>query len=94
MKQTPAKRVLSGMQASGLLHLGNYHGALENWVGLQDEYECFYFIADWHALTVLYAEPGRIREFTRQRRLTFWLAGSLPSARPYSYSPTSCSTPS
>ncbi len=66
------------MQASGLLHLGNYHGALENWVGLQDEYECFYFIADWHALTVLYAEPGRIREFTRQAAIDFLACGLSP----------------
>ncbi|MCH8209020.1 MAG: tryptophan--tRNA ligase, partial [Nitrospinae bacterium] len=48
------KRILSGMQPSGPLHLGNYFGALKNWVDLQDEFDCFYFVADWHALTTLY----------------------------------------
>ncbi|MFQ5715524.1 MAG: tryptophan--tRNA ligase [Nitrospinales bacterium] len=55
------KRALSGMQPTGALHLGNYFGALENWVKLQDEYECFYFIADWHALTTLYENPSVIK---------------------------------
>ena len=44
-------RIFSGMQPSGKSHLGNYLGALENWVNLQDEYECFFSIVDWHALT-------------------------------------------
>lgn len=78
MEKTPNKRVLSGMQASGLPHLGNFHGALENWVKLQDDYECFYFIADWHALTVLYAEPGKIREYTRQVAIDFLACGLEP----------------
>jgi tryptophanyl-tRNA synthetase len=69
-------RVLSGMQASGLMHLGNYHGALANWVKLQEKYECFFFIADWHALTTLYAEPGKVREYTREYALDL-LAGGL-----------------
>jgi tryptophanyl-tRNA synthetase len=64
MKMTKG-RVLSGVQASGWLHLGNYHGAVENWVRLQDEYDCYFFIADWHSLTTLFSEPGKIREFTR-----------------------------
>ena len=46
-----ADRVLSGMRPTGRLHLGHYHGALKNWVRLQHEYECFFFVADWHALT-------------------------------------------
>jgi tryptophanyl-tRNA synthetase len=46
-----ADRVLSGMRPTGALHLGNYHGALKNWVRLQHEYECLFFVADWHALT-------------------------------------------
>lgn len=75
-----AKRVLSGMQASGLMHLGNYHGALENWVRLQAEYECFFFIADWHALTTLFNEPGRVREHTREYALDL-LAGGLDPDR-------------
>ena len=55
------KRVLSGMQPSGLLHLGNLMGALDNWRKLQDEYECYYFIADWHALTSNYADTSKLR---------------------------------
>ena len=71
-------RILSGMQASGLLHIGNYHGALENWVKLQDEYECFYFIADWHALTTLFNEPGKVREYTREIAIDFLACGLDP----------------
>ncbi len=55
-------RVLSGMRSTGKLHLGHYHGVLANWLRLQEEYECFFFVADWHALTTDYAEPGKIRE--------------------------------
>ena len=57
------KRILSGMQPSGLLHLGNYFGALRNWVSLQDDYDCFYFIADWHSLTTLYETPELIKKY-------------------------------
>ena len=56
------KRALSGIQPSGKLHLGNLVGALSNWVGLQDKYDCFYFIADLHALTTGYAETGKLKE--------------------------------
>ncbi len=52
MTSPSKKRVLSGMRSTGKLHLGNYVGALENWVRMQDEYDCFFFIADWHALTL------------------------------------------
>lgn len=52
--------VLSGMRATGRIHLGNYFGAVKNWVELQDRYRCFYFIADWHALTTDYADPSRV----------------------------------
>lgn len=52
--------VLSGMRATGRIHLGNYFGAVKNWVELQDRYRCFYFIADWHALTTDYAEPANV----------------------------------
>ncbi len=48
---TAKKRILSGMRPTGPLHLGNYHGALDNWIAMQEEYDCFFFIADWHALT-------------------------------------------
>jgi tryptophanyl-tRNA synthetase len=67
------KRVLSGMQPSGLLHLGNLLGALDNWKALQDQYQCFFFVADWHALSTNYADTARIREFTREM-LIDWLA--------------------
>jgi tryptophanyl-tRNA synthetase len=58
------KRIVSGMRPTGKMHLGHLHGALLNWKRLQDEYKCFYFIADWHALTSEYAQPEIIREST------------------------------
>lgn len=58
------KRIVSGMRPTGRLHLGHLHGALLNWKRLQEEYDCFYFIADWHALTSEYANPGIIKEST------------------------------
>ena len=64
------------MRPTGKLHLGNYMGALHNWVRLQHEYECFFFIADVHALTTDYADPSRIPEFTRDVALD-WLAAGL-----------------
>jgi tryptophanyl-tRNA synthetase len=54
------QRVLSGMRPTGQLHLGHYHGVLKNWVRLQQEYECFFFVADWHGLTTEYADPAVI----------------------------------
>jgi len=54
------KRVLSGMRPTGQLHLGHYHGVLKNWLQLQHEYECFFFVADWHALTTGYEDTGGI----------------------------------
>jgi len=70
------KRVLSGMQPSGLLHLGNLMGALDNWRKLQDQYECFYFIADWHALTTNYADTSNIRTYAKEMVIN-WLAAGL-----------------
>ncbi|MDR1194854.1 MAG: tryptophan--tRNA ligase [Endomicrobium sp.] len=58
------KKVLSGMRPTGRLHLGHYFGALKNWVALQDEYECYYMSADWHALTTDYADTSKIDENT------------------------------
>ncbi len=72
------KRVLSGMQASGKLHLGNLVGALQNWVRLQQQYECFYFVADWHALTSGYQDPSVIKESTMDLLLNFLSAGLDP----------------
>ena len=74
------KRVLSGMQPSGLMHLGNYLGALENWKALQDQYECYFFVADWHALSTNYADTSRIREYVREL-LIDWLAAGIDPAR-------------
>jgi tryptophanyl-tRNA synthetase len=56
------RRVLSGMRMTGQLHLGHYHGVLQNWVRLQHEYECFFFVADWHALTTHYESPSSVSE--------------------------------
>ena len=55
-----AERVLSGMRPTGSLHLGHYHGVLKNWVRLQNEYPCLFFVADWHALTTQYDDPQGI----------------------------------
>jgi tryptophanyl-tRNA synthetase len=70
------QRVLSGMQPSGLLHLGNLMGALDNWRKLQDQYECYYFIADWHALTSSYADTSMIRTYVTEMVID-WLAAGL-----------------
>ncbi|MFN9742682.1 MAG: tryptophan--tRNA ligase, partial [Acidobacteriota bacterium] len=56
------KRIVSGMRPTGKLHLGNYEGALKNWVQKQDPYDCYFFVADWHALTSDYADTSRFRE--------------------------------
>jgi len=72
------KRVLSGMQASGKLHIGNLIGALSNWVRIQEEYECYYFVADWHALTTGYAHPEDIKASTEDLVLNFLAAGLDP----------------
>jgi tryptophanyl-tRNA synthetase len=69
-------RVLSGMRPTGRLHLGNYMGALYNWVKLQHEYECYFFIADWHALTTDYADPSQLKQNVFDLALDF-LAGGL-----------------
>ena len=62
MSSTANQRVLSGMRPTGQLHLGHYHGVLKNWLTLQNEYECFFFVADWHALTTEYEDPHVISE--------------------------------
>jgi tryptophanyl-tRNA synthetase len=70
------KRVLSGMRPTGKLHLGNYVGALENWVRMQNEYQCFFEVADWHALTTDYADTSRVKENSIEVVLD-WLAAGL-----------------
>src|ERR1700744_1220221 len=72
----PGKRVLSGMRPTGALHLGNYHGALRNWVDLQYQYECYFFVADWHALTTGYEDTAGIPAAIREVVLD-WLAAGL-----------------
>ena len=72
------RRVLSGMRPTGKLHLGNYMGALYNWVKLQEEYECYFFIADWHALTTDYADPSRLLDNVYEITLDFLSAGLDP----------------
>ncbi len=70
------KRIVSGMRPTGKLHLGNYEGALKNWVKLQDQYQCYFFVADWHALTSDYADTSKIKENTLAM-VTDWLAAGL-----------------
>src|SRR5271167_123798 len=70
------KRVLSGMRPTGKLHLGNYVGALDNWVRMQDEYQCFFEVADWHALTTDYADTSRVKQNSLEVALD-WLAAGL-----------------
>ncbi|VAW90116.1 Tryptophanyl-tRNA synthetase [hydrothermal vent metagenome] len=67
------QRVLSGMRSTGKLHLGHYHGVLKNWLALQHEYECFFFIADWHALTTEYENPKKIQDSCTEMAID-WLA--------------------
>ncbi|MCK5530185.1 MAG: tryptophan--tRNA ligase [Halopseudomonas aestusnigri] len=70
------RRVLSGMRPTGRLHLGHYHGVLKNWVKLQHEYECFFFAADWHALTTHYEDPQSIEQNVWDM-LIDWLAAGV-----------------
>ena len=72
------KRVLSGIQPSGKLHIGNLVGALQNWVKIQDDYECYYFIADWHALTSQYADTSQVKEFVKDVLVNCLAAGLDP----------------
>ncbi len=74
------ERVVSGMRPTGALHLGHYHGALKNWVRLQSEYPCYYFVADWHALTTHYDEPGTI-EANVWEMVIDWLAAGIDPAQ-------------
>jgi tryptophanyl-tRNA synthetase len=74
-----SKRVLSGMRTTGQLHLGNYHGALKNWVELQYNYECYFFAADWHALTTAYDDTSQIPSNTHEMLIDWLAAGLNPS---------------
>lgn len=72
------KRLLSGMQPTGILHLGNLEGALANWVKLQDEYDAYFFVADWHSLTTMYDKTELIKKYTREVATDFLAAGLDP----------------
>ena len=74
------KRVLSGMRPTGQLHLGHYHGVLKNWLQLQHEFECFFFVADWHALTTNYEETGLIADSAFDIVVDWLSVGINPSA--------------
>ncbi len=76
-----ADRVLSGMRPTGRMHIGHYHGALKNWVRLQEEYECLYFAADWHALTTHYETPERIEDSVQEMFIDWLAVGINPIAR-------------
>ena len=80
MASTERPRVLSGMRPTGKLHLGNYMGALANWVKLQDDYECYFFIADWHALTTDYADTSNVKDNIEEVALD-WLGAGLDPER-------------
>lgn len=74
------KRVLSGMRPTGRLHLGHYRGVLKNWVTMQHEYDCFFFVADWHALTTHYDEPKIIEESVWDMVVDWLAAGVNPGS--------------
>jgi tryptophanyl-tRNA synthetase len=74
------KRILSGMRPTGPLHLGNLLGALANWVNMQDEYDCFFFIADWHALTSDYDNTAPIEDYRKEIMLD-WLSAGLTTEK-------------
>ncbi|MBP9217802.1 MAG: tryptophan--tRNA ligase [Sterolibacterium sp.] len=75
-----AEKVLSGMRPTGRLHLGHYHGVLKNWIRLQHEYPCLFFVADWHALTTAYDEPGTIVD-NGWEMVIDWLAAGVDPAQ-------------
>jgi len=77
---TMRPRVLSGMRPTGAMHLGHYHGALKNWVRLQREYECFFFVADWHALTTHYEEREVMERYVYEMVIDWIAAGLEPEA--------------
>ncbi|MDX1838277.1 tryptophan--tRNA ligase [Legionella taurinensis] len=74
-----SKRVVSGMRASGRLHLGHYHGVIKNWLKLQHQYDCYFFVADWHGLTTRYDEPGFIETILWDMVIDWLACGINPS---------------
>jgi tryptophanyl-tRNA synthetase len=80
MAEESKRRILSGMRPTGKLHLGNYYGALYNWLKLQEEYECYYFVADWHAMTTEYDAPQPLGGYIAEMVMD-WLAVGLDPQR-------------
>ncbi|TXH78951.1 MAG: tryptophan--tRNA ligase, partial [Thiothrix sp.] len=82
MNTTPLQnqRIVSGMRPTGKLHLGHYHGVLKNWVDMQLNHECFFFVADWHALTTHYASPYEVARNVEDMAIDWLAAGISPSA--------------
>lgn len=76
------RRVLSGMRASGWLHLGHYHGVIKNWVRLQKEFDCFFFVADLHGLTTHYENPSELADISIEMVIDWLAAGVNPGASP------------
>ncbi len=76
----PDSRVLSGMRPTGALHLGHYHGVLKNWLDMQHEYECFFFVADWHALTTHYEQTEDLHQHTLNMVIDWLAAGVNPGS--------------
>ena len=70
------KVVVSGMRSTGMLHLGHYHGAIRNWIELQNKYDCYFFAADWHALTTHYSDTSEIEKYA-WHNLIDWVACGL-----------------
>lgn len=80
MNSQAEQYVLSGLRPTGRVHLGNYFGAIRNWIRLQDQYRCYYVVVDWHALTSDYADPSRIHQATFDA-VADWLAAGLDPAK-------------
>ena len=80
MADSPKQRVVSGMRPTGRLHIGHFFGALANWTRMQSSYECFFFVADWHALTSDYAHTSGIAQNSIEIA-TDWLASGLDPAK-------------
>ena len=80
MNVVQSNRILSGMRATGEMHLGHYHGVIKHWLKLQYEYECYFMVADWHALTTHYEDSSRIMQHTRDMIVTWLACGVNPSS--------------
>ena len=74
------RRIVSGMRPTGKLHLGHLHGVLKNWIQLQHEYECFFFVADFHALTTNYEDSRNIEQYSFETVIDWLAAGVNPGS--------------